>query len=65
MTARTIRLSFGLLAALFVLSAGTAWWFRETVRTRLAVPNKELDEELAKWRAQRKRTRRGDVTRPE
>ena len=30
--------------------------FRETMRALLAVPKKELDDELAKWRERRKRT---------
>ena len=59
MTARIIRLMVGLATAVFVLAVGTGWRFRGTMRALLAVPNKELDEELAKWRAQRTRQGRG------
>jgi len=49
----------GLATAVFVLAVGTGWQFRGTMRALLAIPNKELDKELAKWRAQRKRQGRG------
>ena len=65
MTAGTIKLAcLGLVAAFFVLSARTAWRLRETMRARLGLPKKELDEELAKWRTQRDWTRCIGVVRP-